>query len=82
MRTTLTLDEDVAQAAKDIAVKLHRPFKEIINNALRYGLKKIETPSSPRKPYRTVPRPLGLREGISLDNIQEIISRIEGEDSR
>lgn len=81
MRTTLTLDEDVAQAAKELASKLHRPFKEVINNALRFGLEQIEKPAS-RKPYRTIPRPLGLRAGVSLDNIQEVISHFEGEESR
>ncbi len=81
MRTTLTLDEDVAQTAKGLAAKLHQPFKKIINNALRYGLQQIENPAT-RKPYRTVPRHMGLREGITIDNIQEVISRIEGEESR
>ncbi len=75
------MDEDVAEAAKELASKLRRPFKELINKALRIGLEQIEKPAS-KKPYRTVPRPLGLREGVMLDNIQEVISQIEGEDSR
>lgn len=81
MRTTLTLDEDVAQSAKELASKLHRPFKEVINNALRFGLEQIGKPTS-RIPYRTIPRKLGIREGVTLDNIQEVISRFEGEERR
>ena len=79
MRTTLTLDPDVAAKAKRGAAKLRKPFKEIINAALRVGLDEILSP--PRaKPYRTKPRPLGLRQGFSYDNISELLARAEGED--
>jgi hypothetical protein len=79
MRTTLTLDPDVAAKAKRGAAKLRKPFKQIINAALRVGLDEILAP--PRaKPYRTKPRPLGLRQGFSYDNISELLARAEGED--
>jgi len=32
------------------------------------------------KPYRTKPRPLGLRRGFSYDNVGELLARAEGED--
>ncbi|MEO6873071.1 MAG: hypothetical protein ABI233_12760 [Chthoniobacterales bacterium] len=35
---------------------------------------------SASKPYRTKPRPLGLREGFTYDNISELLARVEGED--
>ncbi|MEW6742065.1 MAG: DUF2191 domain-containing protein [Planctomycetota bacterium] len=81
MRTTLTLEEDVARKAKSLARKLGRPFKEIINRALRLGLDLVDKPG-PRKPYRTQARPLGLRPGFNLDNIQELIAHVEGEEAR
>jgi len=81
MRTTLTLDEDVAQRAKAAVVKLHRPFKQVVNQALRAGLDRMEKPAV-GKPYRTKPRPMGLRKGHSLDNIQELLAHLEGEDAR
>jgi len=81
MRTTLTLDEDVAQEARLAARRLKRPFKKIINQALRLGLEKIEQPVK-RKPYTTKPRPLGLRKPYRLDNVQELIAQLEGEASR
>jgi len=40
MRTTLTLYPDVAAKAKKGAAKLGKPFKEVINEALRLGLDK------------------------------------------
>lgn len=73
MRTTLTLDPDVAAKAKRGAAQLQRPFKDVINAALRVGLDEILAPPTAR-PYRTQPRPMGLRRGFSYDNISELIA--------
>ena len=81
MRTTLTLDPDVAAKAKKGAAKLGKPFKEVINAALRIGLDEVLKPAI-RKPYRTKPYPMGLRPGFSYDNIAELLARAEGEDYR
>lgn len=40
MRTTLTLDPDIAAKARKGAARLRKPFKEVINAALRVGLMK------------------------------------------
>jgi hypothetical protein len=79
MRTTLTLDPDVAAKAKRGAAKLRKPFKEVINTALRVGLDEVLRPPA-AKPYKTKARPLGLRRGFSYDNISELLARAEGED--
>jgi hypothetical protein len=79
MRTTLTLDPDVAAKVKRGAKELGKPIKEVINAALRIGLDPILNPPA-AKPYRTDPRPMGLRQGFSYDNIAELLARAEGED--
>lgn len=79
MRTTLTLDPDVAAKARKGAAQLDRPFKDVINAALRVGLDEILAPPAAR-PYRTQPRAMGLRRGFSYDNISELIAAAEGED--
>jgi hypothetical protein len=79
MRTTLTLDADVASKARKGAARLGKSFKEVINAALRLGLEQLLNPPA-AKPYRTKPRPMGLRQGFSYDNIAELIARAEGED--
>lgn len=79
MRTTLTLDPDVAAKARKGAAKLGKPFKEVVNAALRIGLDHVLKPPV-SKPYRTKGRPLGLRRGFSYDNIGELLARAEGED--
>jgi hypothetical protein len=81
MRTTLTLDADVAAKAKRGAAKLGRPFKSVINAALRIGLDEVLKPAA-AKPYRTKPHPMGLRPGFSYDNIGELLAQIEGENYR
>src|SRR5437867_3218800 len=50
MRTTLTLDPDVAAKARQGARKLGRPFKEVINAALRIGLDHVLNPPAPTSP--------------------------------
>ena len=78
MRTTLTLDPDIAAKAKLGAARLGKPFREVINAALRAGLDQILAPPAAR-PYRTEPRPMGLRPGFSYHNISELIAAGEGE---
>ena len=81
MRTTLTLDDDVAEQARKIADDRGVPMKQIVNEALRAALRDM---GKPRRlpPYRTRPHRMGLRPGISLDNIQELLAQVEGEDAR
>jgi hypothetical protein len=74
MRTTLTLDHDVAAKAQKAAARLNQPMKEIINRALRIGLEEVLRPPISKK-YVTRPRPLGLRRGLSYDNIGELLAR-------
>ena len=81
MRTTLTLDPDVAAKAKEGATKLRKPFKDVVNAALRIGLEQVLNPP-PSKPYHTDARPMGLRPGLSYDNISDLLAYGEGEDFR
>lgn len=75
----MTLDPDVAAKARLGAARLGKPFKEVVNAALRIGLDQVLNPPAAR-PYRTQPRPLGLQRGFSYDNISELLARAEGED--
>jgi len=79
MRTTLTLDPDVAAKVQQGAIRMRKPLKQVIIAALRVGLDEILAPP-PAKPYVTKSRPLGLRRGFSYDNIAELIAAGEGED--
>jgi hypothetical protein len=81
MRTTLTIDDDVLDRARALAGTLRAPFRRVVNEALRAGLRAVERPARTR-PYHTRPHKLGLKAGMGLDNIQELIAQIEGEGHR
>jgi hypothetical protein len=81
MRTTLTIDDDVLDHARSLAGRLHAPFRQIINEALRAGLRSVQVPAATR-PYRTQPHGLGLKPGRDLNNIQELLAQVEGEGRR
>jgi hypothetical protein len=81
MRTTLAIDDDVLDKARAVAVKLRTPFRRVVNEALRAGLQTVEKPAKVR-PYHTRPHRLGLRRGRDLDNVQELLAQVEGEDHR
>jgi hypothetical protein len=78
MRTTLTLEPDIAAKAKKGAAKLGKPFKDVINAALRIGLDEVLHPPT-AKPYSMKGRPMGLRPGLNLDNIGELLAQLDGE---
>jgi plasmid stability protein len=82
MRTTLTLDDDVAAKLKAESRRAGRSFRDVVNDTLRRGLAS-QPRRSTRKPFTVVSRDLGdLRPGLSLDNIWELIEQVEGHRSR
>ncbi len=82
MRTTLTIDPDVAARLKAVVRKQRRPFKVVVNDALRSGLDAIDQPKPARAVFQTRGFDLGPSLVGSLDNVEEILSRAEGEDHR
>jgi hypothetical protein len=80
MRTTLTLDDDVAVRLR--AAARDRPFKVVVNEALRAGLRALEAAVPPRTPYLTRGFDLGPSLVGSLDNVEEVLARVEGERHR
>ena len=78
MRTTLTLDDDVAAKLKAESRRAGRSFREIVNETLRRGLASRRV-ATQRPIFKIAARDLGdLKPGLSLDNIAELIERAEG----
>lgn len=77
MRTTLTLDDDVAVRLK--AAAKHRSFRVVVNETLRAGLTALEKRTAPRPRHRTRGFDLGASLVGSVDNVEEVLSRVEGE---
>ena len=81
MRTTLTLDDDVAALLKRMAAKKKGSFKALVNQALRRGLTTHAAPPA-RAPFRTTGFDLGPSLVGSLDNVEDVLARVEGEDHK
>lgn len=67
MRTTLTLDDDVAHLVAEAVHRQRRSTKEVINDALRSAL---GAPGG--RPYRTVPHESGLQPGIDTTRLNQL----------
>lgn len=76
MRTTLTLDEDVAKLLSKEARKSGEPFKQVVNRFLRLGLTAAKQPA--RKPFVVKPWNLRPPPGLDFDNVEELIEALEG----
>lgn len=79
MRTTLTLEKDVAARLGQVARKRRQPMKAIVNEALRAGLSSLERTPGTRSAFRTTGFDLGPSLVGSLDNVAEVLARVEGE---
>jgi len=78
MRTTLTLDDDLAERLKAEVHRTRRPFRSVVNETIRAGLATRRASRSPQ-PFRVVARDLGeLRPGLNLDNVAELLEVVEG----
>lgn len=78
MRTTLTLDDDVAERLRLEARQRGRPFREVVNSAIRAGLR-----SRPEQAqFRVHARPMGLRPGMDLDDVEGLLDLLDGPSRR
>lgn len=82
MRTTLTLDDDVAVLLTQIQEQRKATLKEVVNAALRSGLIEMTKAPRPREPFRTGTLVNGPRALPNIDNIAEVLSWAEGDDHR
>jgi hypothetical protein len=79
MRTTLSLDDDVAAMLARVQIARKASLKQVVNEALRQGLKQMTAPAAPRQPYRTPSVSLGQCRVGSIDAVAEVLGVTEGE---
>jgi plasmid stability protein len=76
MRTTLTLDDDVAAKLRTEARRSGRSFKETVNHILRLGLNARKQPAL--KPFTVRASAMGVRPGLNYDDIEGLLDQIDG----
>ena len=79
MRTTLTIEDDVAKLLESVRRGRNTSLKVVINEALRQGLRDMTKPPRRGKPYVTRSVSLGRCQFANLDDISEVIAVAEGD---
>jgi hypothetical protein len=77
VRTTLTIDDDVATLLEKEMRRTGKPLKQTVNQLLRIGLVQAATPVKPR-PFRVKPRKIGLPVEWTSGSVAELIEKLEG----
>lgn len=78
MRTTLTIDDDIAGLLKRRSRELGMPFKDVVNRTLRAGLGEDAKPTRYPAP-KVIPHSFGFRPGIDLDKLNQLADELEAE---
>jgi hypothetical protein len=75
MRTTLTIEPELAERIKQEAALGKRPFKAVVNDALRKGLG-LE-PIKRAKPYRIKPHSSAFVGGVDSGRLNQLVDELE-----
>lgn len=78
MRTTLTLDDDVAARLIELQRRKRLAFKDAVNEVLRRGLEVELSQTAVIKPFKVIARPMGIKPGLNYANIGELLEQMEG----
>lgn len=82
MRTTLTLEEDVAAALERLRREHGGSHKALVNQALRVGLRELEEARPRSKRFVQETLSVGAVRLQNLDDVGEVLALVEGEDHR
>ena len=81
MRTTLTIDDDIARQLREIVHRSGKPFKNVVNEALRAGIENDRIADVSR-PYRLDPVAMGEVTGpYDLDKALQLADHLEDEET-
>lgn len=70
------MDDDVAAGLQREMRRTGRPFKALVNEALRTGLERKR--GRPPERFRVEAVDLGAREGVDLDDVEGLLDHVEG----
>jgi hypothetical protein len=79
MRTTLTLDDDVAVEIERLRRDRRANLRDVVNEALRLGLRGMREPPKKNTRFRTKTFDMGPPL-IDIDNVAEALAVLEGDD--
>ena len=82
MRTTLTLDDDLAQELHEASRKSGKSFKVVVNSALLRGLRAVDKPARPLPRFQVKARDFEFQPGIDVFRLNQFNDDLEIEDFR
>lgn len=80
MRTTVTLDDELARAVQDLAHRRRVSFKQALNGLVRRGLEVEGKPSAASTPFVVSPHRGGFKPGIDPLKLNQLIDALEVDD--
>ena len=80
MRTTLTLDDDVAHQLSERQRLTGLSYKALVNATLRAGLQSAQQPVAPPPPFQVTPKAGGFRTGVDLLRLNQLNDEFEDEE--
>jgi|CXWL01.1.fsa_nt_gi hypothetical protein len=80
MRTTLTVDDDLARQLQDTARRRGLSFKQVVNDTLRAGLQTADKPAVV-PPFLVVPKACGFRAGVDPRRLNQLNDELENEET-
>jgi hypothetical protein len=72
MRTTLTLDEDVAAKLQELAKRSNSSFRVVLNDVLRRGLSVQARYQEEKTPFRLEPFRSAFRPGVDPARLNQL----------
>ena len=78
MRTTLTLEREVADQLKRETRRTGRPFKAVVNDALKRGLG-LAAPRGRRPRFEVRPHAFGVKSGIDPNRLNQFVDELDGD---
>jgi hypothetical protein len=80
MRTTVTLEPDVAAKLKELAHRRRASFKETLNDVLRVGLSSQAGTREHAERYVVEPHTGGFRPGVDPAKLNQLVDDLEVSD--
>jgi hypothetical protein len=80
VRTTLTLDPDVAERLRSEIRRTGKTLKAALNDALRLGLGLSGKPRAV-PPFKVEPHAFGFKPGIDLDRLNQLVDELDAEEA-
>ena len=81
MRTTLTLDDDLAARLKRVAHQRGTSFKQVVNDLLRRGLSTPDPSLRPSRAFRVKPFESAFRPGVDPARLNQLVDDLEAREA-